>query len=259
MATEQPAIQNRCDHFVLHERLEVFINSAEDVAAGSPVSTVGAQYMIIRYPVFSPGAIRLFRFGYEMPDDAFFVVDDPGRSLWQDTQYRYKLIFLKNVERSSETYYEVDYQTAQQFCDKCSGTGETDDFAHDGTGKPVRVTLTNQLAQDVEKAVRTELGSNKYHPWVGSKLHSLIGSKVTDESLLISDVRTYVRESLKTLQETQIAQANMNSRVSADEILGSVNNIGVEIDAEDPSVVRVSVDYTSKSGRVLNFTGEIAT
>jgi hypothetical protein len=255
MATDQPAIQNTCDHYVLQEQL-VLLNNFNN---GNPADPVWPpRFLNIAYPVASTGSFQLFRFGVPVDPASYVLVNNSTREyVTDDSVYKYRVVMLLYTERSENPLYEANYQTSQQFCNKCLATGSTDDLVLDGVGLTTKVSDLNQLAQDVEKYIRTELGSNKYHPWVGSRLYTLIGKKVTDYNLLTKDIKTFITEALRTMQGVQIAHANMNSKVSDDEILGSINSIDVQYNEDEPSLVEVSVEYTSKSGRADTYSGSL--
>ena len=262
MSTDQPSIQNICDHRVASERLQLFNNllAPEGVDPATATTYTQVQVLSLQYPVAALGSLNLYRQGLLVPTTGRYqVIADSSRTAPQGMSSKYVYIQLNSLDLSESILYEASYITSQQFCNKCNSTGYTDDLRQDGAGSPIRVTGTEQLAQDVEKFVRTELGSNRYHPWVGTQLNSLIGNKVVDQASFLSAVRSYIQIGLQNLKEAQIAHMNWNTKVTADEVLGVVHSIDVEADYADPTLFYVNVVYSSKSGRVLNYAGSVLT
>ena len=261
MSTDQPALQTKCDHRIACERLTLVTDFVSDQGADltNPSVLVLTQILSLQQPVAMNGNLELFRLGKLVPDSSYTIHESSTRSAIQGVNSTYRYITLDKFDRANLNSYETSYNTSQQFCSKCGGTGYTDDFAQDGQGKPRKVTATQQLAQDVEKFVRTDMGSNKYHNWIGTRLSSLIGAKVADSSAMISTIKGYIREAMKALQEIQTAHANINSQVTADEIIGDIQSIVVVPDAVDPTIYMVDVVYTSRSGKVITYNVDLAT
>lgn len=238
MATIDIKIQNRCDHRLLGEIVQL----EPDGRTLHPL-----------YPIAADGAIELRRSNILLAQSRYSTAPDP-RNVLNDP---YRKVVLAVPDIASDPYYEITYTTFLQYCPKCSGESVVDDIAIDSTGKPKTVSNTGLLAQSVEKAIITAAGSNRYHRWVGSRLNTLIGTKVNDQDLLVSEIKSSIRESLDALQEVQIEHMQVNNQVVNDEVLGSVESIDVVFDVNDPSIIRVAVDYTSRSGLVVNFTQEL--
>ena len=265
MATVDIKIQNKCDHRILGEPLTLsygepvmppftptplYINAQARTPA---TPTTYRNTLVIAHPVASTSGLELRRNG---------VVISPADYVFRDAirnalNYPYKNIVLVVPDASSDPEYEVSYNTFLQFCPKCNGVGYADDWVLMGTGKPSTVNDTAQLAQAVEKVIVTELGSNKYHTWVGSSITTLIGSKITDQEFLAGQIKEAVSSAMTALQQTQIQHMNANPLVSDNEVLGSIGYINVTFDAADPSVVYVDVSYSSKSGVIVNFSQEL--
>ena len=261
MSTDQPALQTKCDHRIACERLTLVTDfvPAQGTDPSSSSDMVLTQILSLQQPVAMNGNLELHRLGKLVPESNYSIHESTTRSAIQGVNSTYRYITLTKIDRANLNSYEASYNTSQQFCSKCGGTGFTDDFAQDGHGKPRKVTATQQLAQDVEKFVRTDIGSNKYHNWIGTKLNSLIGKKVVDNSAMVSTIKGYIRDAMKSLQEIQTAHANLNSQVTADEILGDIQSIVVVPDTVDPTVFMVDVVYTARSGKVLTYSVDLAT
>jgi hypothetical protein len=129
-----------------------------------------------------------------------------------------------------------------------------DDLAEDITNKIATVSGVELLVQSVEKAIVTSVGSNKYCTWFGSGVPKIVGSKISDINVLISELETQVRVSLTNLRDIQTKHQALNTQVSGDEVLEQVTKVTVTQDEKDPTVLFVYVWYTSQSGKSLNYT-----
>lgn len=235
MSTTDLKIQNICDHVV----------TMEQVSVESDRVTIYPSL-----PIAATAILQVTRFGVDVPYCDF--------ELHQDKQLLYGTQYLKIVLKEPDVYpgaiYELTYPTYSQYCLKCGGGGYADDFAEDSKGILATVTGTALLAQSVEKAIVTTLGSNKYHNWVGCGLSTLVGTKITDFTVLASEVESQVRISLENLKTAQKKHQSVNPYVSSDEVLGTILKVTCTQDSNDPTILYVYVQYTSQSGKGLDYT-----
>jgi len=235
MGTNDIKIQNRCDHKVIFERVRM---------DSDRVSLYPA------YPVGSLRNLELTRFGVLVSPASY------GFVLSQATVYedKYHKIELKNPDMYTEPLYEITYNVPSQYCPKCLGTQFVDDMVFDDRNEIQQVTGAPLLIQEVEKAIVTTKNTNKYYPWVGTKLKKLVGSKISDFAILAQEIQTDIRNSLENLKSQQLAHQALNPLVTSDEVLNSVEKVDVTQDTSDPSIVRVYVQYTSQSGEPYDMT-----
>ena len=240
MATIDIKLQNQCDHQVVGELLYL---------------EGDRRTMRLYSPLSSTSSLYLSRNEEAMPASMYSISYETRNVLGT----KFAVIHLLSCELTMDAVYEASYVTTLDMCPKCNGTQYTDDISLDHAGNPMTVEDTALLAQSVEKVVVTRQGSNKYHPWFGSRLDLLVnsGSKVTDNAMLLSDVKAAIADALRSLQDAQVHHLNVNTTVSDHEVLGKVISIDVQLSEDDPSIVLAAVSYQSRSGRVVNFTQEL--
>lgn len=234
MATIDIKIQNRCDHRIPGERVALAIDGL----------TLSPQF-----PIASEGSLRLVRNDVDMEKGTYAVKE--RKLLTGETGFKDLILAVR--EQSYAPYFEASYNTFGSNCPKCAGALYTDDFTDDGMGGIETVGTTGILVQSVEKVVVTELHSNKYAAWVGTGLHNLIGSKISDFSVLSSEIKNDVRTALLSLQRYQIQHMQANDLVDPSEVLGQIISIDATQNAADPTVVELFVRYTSRSGQAYDY------
>lgn len=136
-------------------------------------------------------------------------------------------------------YFSVTYPVLPYLCLRCRATEVENDYRFDAQGAALVVEDENLLYQMCLKMILTELRSNIYHPWYGSSLVSLIGSKVLGGTAI--GIKQSVSQALTALQNLQNAQAKYQ-RVTAKERLFAVDNIAVAPSPNDPTVFLIEVD-----------------
>lgn len=139
---------------------------------------------------------------------------------------------------------DVSYTTEKRFCRRCSSTGIENDLRLDSYGNVSLVRDHDLLYQIVAKALLTEIGSNPYHDWYGSKATSLIGQKVN--TAVVQAIREAVQQSLDRVIDVQKAQSSVQT-VTAKETLSRVDNVIVESVGDDPTTLLCTVGIRSAS------------
>lgn len=235
MSTIDLKIQNVCDHMIVGERQTL----QKDRCTILP-----------EFPIAATGALTLTRFDMLVPE-AHYCFRQDKQLLYQN---KYLKIVRNSMDRYQDAVYELSYPTYLVYCPKCLGSGYMDDLAEDITRNVTTVSGVELLVQSVEKAIVTSVGSNKYCTWFGSGVPKVVGSKISDINVLISEMETQVRVSLSNLRDVQVKHQALNPQVSGDEVLDHVTKISVIQDAQDPTVLFVHVGYTSQSGKSLKYT-----
>lgn len=235
MSTEDIRIQNRCDHRLLFERVDL----GTDLVSLSPA-----------YPVSAKQTFELLRFGTPVPASKYTFVSSSVANPFG----KYQTIELRAPDKYPNPLYEVSYNVPLEFCPKCASTQFVDDMDIDDRQQVRKVSGATALIQSVEKTIVTTKGTNKYYPWVGTQLKGLVGTKVTDFSMLSQEIKTRVGTALENLKAKQLKHQEVNPQVSSDEVLGLVEKIEVSQPEEDPSIIEIYVQYTSQSGRSYDYT-----
>ena len=221
----------KCDHLVYREQ-----------------TTIDADLHILRtlYPIASIGTVRVYACGNLIPNTMYNIVNDPN-----DTAVR--VIYFKNRWKSPSDFFEINYLTMINYCNKCIGTGYLDDPNYDTQGNLAVLKDEYLLMQNVEKFVITEITSNPFHQEIGTALNSLIGQRVTNLSFLISQITSQVTMGLKKLQDFQTQLIKAERDVSLGERLQTVNSVNVTQNTNDPSILTVVVSVTTASGKTVQF------
>ena len=163
---------------------------------------------------------------------------------------RFNLAFKSTVP-SQYTTGILDYQTKKEFCIRCNSTGVENDVRFDASGDASRVSGYDLLYQSVAKICLTEIGSNTYHSWYGSKSQSLIGNKSTGNTLMV--LREAVNQALRKFQEVQRQQA-LAQVVTPEERLAQVISVETSYIGDDLTSVLVDIVVRSQSYNPVNIT-----
>lgn len=152
---------------------------------------------------------------------------------------------------SQNPYFTVTYTVAPNLCLRCLTTEVENDYRFDAQGAALVVKDENLLYQSVLKYLLTDIKSNMYHPWYGSTLKSLIGTKVLSGAA--AGIRQSVSTALSTFKALQDAQAKYQ-RITAKERLFSVDNIAVAQSPVDPTVFYVQVSVRNYANEPVDIT-----
>ena len=233
MATIDLKIQNRCDHRI----------QGELVTLRSDKRTLVPKYVIA-----SEGSVGVLRYNSALPPSSFSFVYVDSLVVGED-----KAVYLSKSDKTSNPLYYMNYATQAKYCPKCLGTGFTDDLDIKSGGDFYTMEGLDLLAQNVEKNVIIDEGSNPFHRWIGNRLRNVIGKKNLDINFIETEIRNQVKSGLSKFKNAQGEQADANPYMGIEERLDEVISVVVTSDDEDPTIFRVQVDYTSLSGKNLRF------
>ena len=224
-------LTTKCDHLIYREQ-----------------TTIDSDQHTIRtaYPIASIGTVKVYVCGNLIPNTMYNVVND-----FNDPTVR--VIYLKNRWKSPTDYFEINYLTTINYCNKCLGSGYYDDLSYDTQGNLAVVKDEYLLMQNVEKFTITKITSNPFHQEIGSALESLIGQRVTNISFLISQITSQVTMSLKKLQDFQTQLIKTGREVSLGEQLQAVISVNVTQNPNDPTILNVTVNVVEASGKTVSF------
>ena len=163
---------------------------------------------------------------------------------------RFNLQFVSSVPPHMSNGI-IDYQTKKEFCIRCNSTGVENDIRFGESGDVSKVRGFDLLYQSVAKICLTEIGSNPYHSWYGSKSQSLIGNKSTGNTLMA--LREAVYRALTNFQEVQRQQAAAQV-VTSEERLAQIVSVNTYYIGEDVTSVMVDIVVRSQSYNQVNIT-----
>lgn len=163
-------------------------------------------------------------------------------------------ILMNNRIKHNDPLIEVKYVTFLERCPKCVGTKFLDDIKYNSSGDITQVKDEFLLLQSVEKYIVTNLRSNRFHDWIGTNLHNLVGTKILDVEQLRNKVVDEINLSVEKLKDIQRQMVSTGRPVSAGELFGNLISIDLTQDFDDLSIVSVTVRFTAQSGKRLNYT-----
>lgn len=162
-------------------------------------------------------------------------------------------VMLREPNRLYNPLIEVKYVTIRTYCPKCAGLRYIDDIRYGPDQDTVTVSDELFLIQTLEKHIVTELESNPYHTWVGTSLHELVKTKMTDIQLITSRIKDDINKAIANLKKVQAQYQKTNRPVSRGELFGKLIEIDVRRDSREPTTIHAIVRFTSQSGKVLEY------
>jgi hypothetical protein len=99
-----------------------------------------------------------------------------------------------------------------------------DDLSVKPDGNIRTVSDTPKLRQDILKAIVTELGSNKFHPWYGCNINESVIGHNLPMGQLEAEIVSSITETLNRLKTLQQSQA-ISQRVSLAEMISEIGPI----------------------------------
>lgn len=170
--------------------------------------------------------------------------------LVQETSPGVKTILFKKPIRSQNDFFELSYITVTEDCPKCEGTSFHFDFAIDELGHAVVLQNEDKLTQDIVKGVFTIKNSNPYHPWYGTILDTLIGTKIADFEKLKLVISQDIQELFSNVKDLQIQQSDVQDVTDKERIEQLVSVQSSRPDPSNPSFVTVSITYRNRAGNI---------
>lgn len=165
-----------------------------------------------------------------------------------------RMISLKKRWKSTEDFFEVTYVTIKGFCPKCAGLDRIDDISYNVKGDFLIMRNENLLTQNLEKFIVTELNSDPFNEFIGTNLVKLLGQRVANAPMLTNKITQEISKSLQTFKSLQGQYKSSGRKVTDGELLDEIESIKVLFNKNDPSILKVDITATAKSGRGVAFT-----
>jgi len=224
-------IQNLCDHVVNWEQ-GTLQSDLKSILFSKPIASTASLSVRVNNVVLSPSTYSV------EADDSILSADRPF------------YVVLHERTKLFQPLAEAQYTTIQTFCRKCLGTRYVDDYEYIND-RDMRTTRDEELLlQNVEKYIITKIESNPFHSWIGTGLHTLIGSKILDNDLLTTRMTEQVNAAIDKLKTVQRQLQASGREVTQGELFGDLLSLEV-FQQDDPSVYNIVVKFTSQSGKVL--------
>jgi len=200
-------------------------------------------------PIASAANMRVYAADNLVPKTMYTVIYDPLSVAKDQT----RMISFKDKWRSPSDIFEVTYVTRPNFCPKCRGQKSIDDISYDIKGHLKIARDERLLLQNLEKFTVTEINSNPFHAFIGTALVSLLGDKISDPDFLTTKLIQEINASLKKLADLQGQYVRSGREMTDGERLDSIEDVRVNFDENDPTILRADITVSSKSGKALSF------
>lgn len=232
-------LQNFCDHKILWARAQL---------------ETDRKTVYLPYPVASVASLKVRVNGEISPPSTFTI---------KSVRQHLSLAVITNIEylkkiKHFDPIIEAFYTTVPDTCPKCLNVKTVDDFLVNGHGDVETVSKELLLLQQVEKIIVTKLSSNSFHNWYGTELHSLIGTKIFDRELMYTRIREQVSTAIDKLRTIQKQMQASGRKFDPGELFGKLLKIDIE-DTEDPSMILVTVTFTSQSNTPMEYSQYLST
>jgi len=226
-------LQNYCDHKILWARAQLEMDR---------------KTVYLPYPMASAASLKVRINGVIYPYTTYSI-----KSIRQTLS----LVVITNIEffnkiKNYDPIIEFYYTTLSDTCPKCLNVKTVDDLLINGRGDVEMVSKEILLLQQIEKIITTKLSSNAFHSWYGTELHSLIGTKISDRQLLYTRVREQVGSAIEKFRTIQKQMQASGRKFDPGELFGNLIKIDI-VDTEDPSMILVTVTFTSQSNNPIEY------
>lgn len=200
-------------------------------------------------PLAAASNLRLYVSNNLIPKTLYNIVYDPTSLTLEQS----RMIFFKQKWRSPSDYFEVTYVTFKETCTKCMGRTFLDDISYNVRGELYLSRDERLLLQNMEKFTITEIGSNPFHDFIGTSLVSLLGEKISDPDFLTNKIIQEINQSLTKFSDLQNQYRLAGRTLTEGEQLDSIDDIQVNFDEDDPTILRTDITVSSKSGKSVSF------
>lgn len=231
-------IQNKCDHRINWEQYPI-----ED-----------RKTITVAYPVASTSSLRMRINNVEISSNEYTVrtVRLLPSQVWTSS-----LIMTNNV-KFTNPIVEVSFLTRSDTCPKCAALNALDDVVYNQAGDFLMVNKEYMLLQSVEKIIVTRIQSNLFHDWYGTGLQDLIGTKMSDFDFLKTKIMDQISASVTSLKNLQRKLLVSGRSVDPGELFGQILSLDVAV-TDDPTILLVTMVFTSQSNRTLEYSQLIDT
>jgi len=149
----------------------------------------------------------------------------------------------------SNPVFKVNYAAVKSSCRRCGGTLFENDYRYNKAGEPIEIANEDLLYQAALKIVLTNLNSNPFHTWYGTRIREKIGLKLLGATTI--SIQEEISKALENLRNLQDLQAKVQ-QVSLKERLYRILNVDAQVSPQDPTLVSVKVEIQNASGEPIN-------
>jgi len=233
-------LENVCDHLIFEEQLEI----DSDLKTLRIPRTLGSMDVTLRINGFVIEPDNEL-FGWSILDDETAIYTKKSK------------IVLKHKRKAEDDFYTVNYAAVPKYCPKCQGLRILNDEAYTTLGKLRYIRYEDKLLQEIKKGLATHLGSNPFHTWIGTQIHTLIGTKIYNQDLIKSRIVEEVSRYLEKYIDVQLQQGNYQD-VDSREAFGQIISIEIEPQTDiDISYWVLAVIFSNRTGSDLLYEKKI--
>lgn len=245
--------RKNCVHYIVDEIQQV-AEDRKSLFLDFPIASTDKSLLDLKVNGYSidPKKDPFYSFKFTRDETAF----DPILAANRVFELSKRKIIFDRPLRTFDDIFEISYYTDSINCPRCLGQRVEDDFAFSNTGRLITVIGNQKLLQHVRKFVFTVLGSNPFHPSIGTTLDSLIGQKISNIDFLSLKVTEEINTTLRGYLDRQINQATVQEVTDA-EFLYQIRDIQVLQDQNDPTIVRVTVTVSNRTFGETQITQDI--
>jgi len=233
-------LETSCDHLIFEEQLEID-SDLRTLRIPRTLSSVDVTLRVNGFKILSDNSL----FGWSIQNDETALYTK-----------RSKIVF-NNKRKASDDFFVVNYSAVPKYCPKCQGLRVHNDETYTTLGKIRTVRNEDKLLQEVKKGLATHLGSNPFHTWIGTMIHTMIGTKVFNVDMIKARMVEEVTRYLEKYIDVQLQQGNYQD-ITDREAFGQI--IAIEVDPledVDISYWVLSIIFSNRTGDDLLYEKKI--
>jgi len=227
-------LNKTCDHRIIKEEVQIE-SDFRTIPIPRTITSKDVELWKNGYRIYENNA----KFGWHVESDPRYVLSKRSK------------IVLDHRAKSTNNFYHISYSTMPEICPKCRGLRILSDTSYTQLGKTRLVENEEKLLQEVKKGLVTELGSNAFHTWIGTEIHTLIGSKVFNIDALRARIVQEVTKYLDKYLDIQVQQSRYQEVTNRESYY---KTLSIEVTPEydsDISYWTISIIFKNRYGENL--------
>lgn len=160
-----------------------------------------------------------------------------------------KIVFKKPFKDYFQ-YVEVSYTSPIDFCRKCYGLGVLYDHFITRTGDVKKVDKEQKLIQHLIKNIMTILGSNPFHPYIGTRIAQAIFKALRNPQAFETQTLLDIENVFSKYKLNQYKQAEVQS-VDLRELLSDLRDLNIVPNNLDPREYELYITATTQAGNTI--------
>ena len=229
--SKDASINTICDHRVIRETVSIM-----------------PDYRTIPIPRgLASRNVDLWINGYLIPQDNILN----GWQINLDERFTYtnkSKILFNHKRKATDDFYEVSYAVEGKYCPKCLGLRVLSDESYSYIGLVNMVENEDKLLQEIKKGIVTQLGSNRFHTWIGTEIHKLIGGKVWTIGAVKSKIVQEVSAYIERYVDVQNQQSQFQAITDRETFYSLIAVSAGPVNPDDPTYWSLEVTFSNATG-----------